>query len=179
MNTNPFEPASRVLARPTMQFELHPPYRRPGRILVRPSHDTGIHQCVSVPLQSAPRPTRCRPSPCGRLSRPRSTTTAPPHPPLSVGIEPIHRSRTRPARSLERQTNGSHVHCCSVDGLGTRFYPCGLAMATPWTFTMASRAEHSKPSRELPTPRKPPEQRVRTAHQPASTGLELARYQEA
>jgi hypothetical protein len=91
------------------------------------------------------------PFPCGRLSRPRSTTTAPPHPPLSVGIEPIHRSRVWPTRSLERQTNGSHVHCCSVDGLGTRLYPCGLAMATPWTFTMASRTERNKPSRELPT----------------------------
>jgi hypothetical protein len=23
--------------------------------------------------------------------------------------------------------NGSHVHCCPVDGLDTRLYPCGLA----------------------------------------------------
>jgi len=98
---------------------------------------------------------------------------------LSVGIGPIHRSRAWPARSLERQTNGSHVHCCSVDGLGTRLYPCGLAMATPWTFTMASRTERNKPSRELPTAPESPKQQVRTAHQPASTGLELARYQEA
>jgi hypothetical protein len=34
-------------------------------------------------------------------------------------------------------TGGSHVHCCPVDGLGTRLYPCGIATATaaansPW-----------------------------------------------
>jgi hypothetical protein len=52
-------------------------------------------------------------------------------------------------------------------------------MATPWTFTMASRTERNKPSRELPTTPESPEQRVRTAHQPTSTGFELAKYQEA
>ena len=26
--------------------------------------------------------------------------------------------------------DGSHVHCYPVDGLGTRLYPCGIAIAT-------------------------------------------------
>ena len=34
-------------------------------------------------------------------------------------------------RSGERNADGSHVHCCSVDGRGIRLYPCGIVVATP------------------------------------------------
>src|SRR5713226_7554821 len=73
--------------------------------------------------------TRCRPSPGTRLSRARSTTAAPPHPRLQPA------SRLSGPRILDgyrtgTDTDGSHVHCCPVDGLGTRLYPCGFAAAT-------------------------------------------------
>jgi len=70
-------------------------------------------------------------------------------------------------------TDGSHVHCCPVDGLGTRLYPCGFATVTaagnsPWP---------PGPGPEYPARSSPPvmKGRVRTAIQPESTGLELAR----
>ncbi len=60
---------------------------------------------------------RCRPSPCGRLSRPRTTTTAPPHPAALSG----HRALAPRGRPRD----GSHVHCRTVDGTGARLSPCG------------------------------------------------------
>ena len=66
-----------------------------------------------------------------------------------------------------------HVHCCPVNGLGTRLYPCGFATVTaagnsPWP---------PGPGPEYPARSSPPvmKGRVRTAIQPESTGLELAR----
>ena len=38
----------------------------------------------------------------------------------------------------EPTPGGSRVHCCSLDRGGAQLCPCGLAMATPQTFTMAS-----------------------------------------
>lgn len=64
------------------------------------------------------------------------------------------------------------------DGLGTRLYPCDIAMVTPQTFTMASRHKLLRPCREFPEPRNF-EVRVRAADQPESVGLELADAQEA
>ena len=43
-------------------------------------------------------------------------------------------------------TDGSHVHCCPVDGLGTRLYPCGIATATQaYTFFAALDLAAKKP----------------------------------
>src|SRR6266568_1324899 len=119
------EPAGVVFSRPTMQFGLHPPNRGPGttrrryspaRLRTLPSFLAG-HAVVLPHVH--------------RLSLARSTTTTPPHPLLRLA------SYLSPPRSLWPRvkwgtaTDGSHVHWCSVDGLGTRLCPCGIATATP------------------------------------------------
>jgi len=74
------EPAIRIIDRPLVQLGLDPQYLRLGPFTLRPQH-VGIHQrspTLPIPLLR----TRCRPSPCDRLSRPRTTTTAPPRPGL-------------------------------------------------------------------------------------------------
>jgi hypothetical protein len=76
---------------------------------------------------------------------------------------------------VETNADGSHVHRCPVNGLGIRLCPCGIATATPQSFTVASRPELVKPSLEFPAMA----WRARTAIQPESTGLELAELQEA
>jgi hypothetical protein len=57
--------------------------------------------------------------------------SAPPAP--SAGVAPIPSISPAGSRKLKKGTvtDGSHVHCCPVDRLGTRLYPCGLTMATP------------------------------------------------
>jgi len=74
-------------------------------------------------------------------------------------------------------TDGSHVYCCPVDGLGTRLYPCGIATAT------AAGNSPRPPIPDLKDPDKSspprPAGRVRTAPQPLSAGFELVRLQEA
>ena len=74
-------------------------------------------------------------------------------------------------------TDGSHVHCCPVDGLGTRLCPCGIAMATPQTLHHGLPAQAAKTRTGVPRPVM--KGRVRTAIQPTSTGFELAALQEA
>ena len=100
------------------------------------------HRPVATSLASA-RPPRlahsprvsscrnCRPSPCTRLSRARSTTAALPHPRLRQAsrLSPPHPLRPKGARGTN--TDGSHVHCCPINELGTRLCPCGLATVTP------------------------------------------------
>ena len=55
--------------------------------------------------------------------------SAPPAP--SAGIAPIRRLFPWPGNGYGTHAGGSHVHCCPVDGLGTRLYPCGIATVTP------------------------------------------------
>ena len=99
---------------------------------------------------SCPSHRRCRPSRCDRLSRPRSTTAAPPRP------DPIGRRWTQPqtappaagirvrtgtvpmftaARSMKEEP------CC---------YPCGIATANPQHFTVASWQSWIKPPESSP-----------------------------
>ncbi|MEU7899220.1 hypothetical protein AB0B45_40990 [Nonomuraea sp. NPDC049152] len=40
------EPATEIVGRPTVQLDLHPPYREEGRISVRPSSSVGIHRRI-------------------------------------------------------------------------------------------------------------------------------------
>ncbi len=72
--------------------------------------------------------------------------------------------------------DSSHVHCCPVDGLGTRLYPCGIAngYAVDIHHGLLAPASNTEPG--VPHPE---QQRVRTANQPTSTGLELASLEEA
>jgi hypothetical protein len=55
--------------------------------------------------------------------------SVPPAP--SAGIAPIRRPFPWPGNGYGTHAGGSHVHCCPVDGLGTRLYPCGIATTTP------------------------------------------------
>jgi hypothetical protein len=79
------EPATGIVGCPMVQLGLDSQYPR-LRLLGRRPRRVGVHQ--RPPGLPAPAlRTRCRPSPCpdpagtcGRLSRPRTTTAAPPHP---------------------------------------------------------------------------------------------------
>jgi hypothetical protein len=82
--------------------------------------------------------TRWTPSPCGRLSRPRTTTGPPPHP------GGIGRRRTFPptSRLLAGEGTDEMVPTFTLeplDGVGAQLCPCNLATATPQSFTVASR----------------------------------------
>jgi hypothetical protein len=50
---------------------------------------------------------------------------------------PFGKQRTYPDRSPRlgdpsgTSADGSRVHCHSIDELGTRLFPCGIAMTTP------------------------------------------------
>ena len=88
----------------------------------------------------------------------------------SAGIAPIRAPSPWQGDEAERITGGSRVHCCPISGLGTRLCPCGLAMATPQTFAMASHPRLLRPGQEFPARN---EGRERTATQPVSTGFEL------
>ncbi len=65
--------------------------------------------------------------------------------------------------------NGSHVHSEPFSGLGAQLCPCGLATATPQTFTVASLVG------DINWPRRSPHAiaRVCAATQPISVRLEL------
>src|SRR6478752_5967462 len=78
------EPAVSIDRRPTVQLGLH--LRYPAEHLGR---SAAIQQRVSRHCSLLSTPHRCRPSPCGRLSRPRSTTATPPHLMRSADGAPI------------------------------------------------------------------------------------------
>jgi hypothetical protein len=85
-------------------------------------------------LQLSPASNRCRPSPCDRLSRSRSTTATPPHPRSSVDGGPVPPAAMA-SPTAGTTTGGSRVHCCSLDRGGAWLCPCGLAVPTPQTFS--------------------------------------------
>ena len=74
------KPAVRILTRPSVQLGLDPQYPRLGHHQRRPRQRlAGIHQRPpGIPASSLR--TRWPPSPCERLSRPRTTTRPPPRP---------------------------------------------------------------------------------------------------
>ena len=104
---------------------------------MRPLHGAGIHQRIFgyylSSLTGTLPPLALRPalpgSTAGRYSRGYYGGSAPPAPSAGVAPIPGHPSRMDGARGTD--ADGSHVHCCPVDGLGTRLYPCGIATATP------------------------------------------------
>jgi len=73
------EPAARISRRPTVKLGLHPDTRdhAPYGLSSRAPAFTGASFGIAA---SFPSRNRCRPSPCDRLSRPRTTTAAPPRP---------------------------------------------------------------------------------------------------
>ncbi len=97
----------------------------------------GIHQ--RTPRSALWLRTHWAPSPCDRLSRPRTTTGPPSHP---AGIS---RQRAFPERSgwLPERTGTNRMVPTfplePLDGVGAQLCPCNLAVATPQAFTTASR----------------------------------------
>ena len=93
--------------------------------------------------------SRWTPSPCDRLSRPRTTTGPPPHP------DGISRRRAFPPASwlLAGQGTTGMVPTFTLepfDGIGAQLCPCSIATATPQTFTVASRPATSHRPRSSP-----------------------------
>jgi hypothetical protein len=130
-----------------VQLGLHRQY--PGQSLeqLRPRR-VGIHRRPSGDA-SSPR-THWTPSPCGRLSRPRTTTGPPPHP-TGIGRRCAFPPGSRP---LPGKGTGGMVPTFTpepFDGVGAQLCPCSIATATPQTFTVASRPATS-PSRRVPRP---------------------------
>jgi hypothetical protein len=82
------EPATRIIDRPLVQLGLDPQYLRLGRLDLWPQHARVHRRSPAIPAPSLR--TRCRPWPCDRLSRPPTTTAAPPRP------GPTSRARTCP-----------------------------------------------------------------------------------
>ena len=103
------EPAAWIGRRPTVQLGLHlryPPERGdpPGRC-------AGIHRPIFRHSSLLAARSRCRPSPCVRLSRPPTTTTVPPQPrPDRSTVDPAPTSRAGGA----------------VAGQQPRRFPCSL-----------------------------------------------------
>ena len=77
------EPAAWISRRPTVQFGLHARYplerARPGQL----QRGAAIRRRIFRHYNPSC-PNRCRPFPCDRPSRPRSTTATPPHPRSTV-----------------------------------------------------------------------------------------------
>jgi hypothetical protein len=124
------EPASGIVARPTVQLELH---LRTENQAVSTSGQattpvfTGVSPSIAVvSLTDTLPPFPMRRAFPGSEYYGGSVPSAP-----SAGIGPIQRQHSPVERYTGTNTDGSHVHCCSVNGLGIRLYPCGIATATP------------------------------------------------
>jgi len=129
----------RMISTPLVQLRLHHEYPPLGLSEVWP-RIADIHQRSP---RSAWRLRTCwGPLPCSRLSRPRTTTTPPPH---SVGIS---RQQTFPPTSwllIEEGAVGM-VPTFTLEPfveLGAQLCPCGFATTTPQTFIVASRSATS------------------------------------
>ncbi len=157
------EATARIGLRPLVQLGLHLLYPPLGLIQVGPRL-ADVHR--RPPTSASLLRPRWGPWPCGRLSRPPTTTTPPPHP------GGISRPRAFPpaSRLLAGEGPPGVVPTFTTrpfDGVGAQLYPCGLATATPQPFTVASLPATSN------RPRSSPPKRVRAATQPRSVRLEL------
>jgi len=128
------EATARISLRPSVQLRLHHAYPLLGLVEVRP-------RCADIhrrPPRSALMPrTRWTPSPCDRLSRPRTTTGPPPHP----GSINWRRVFPPTSRLLAGEGTAEMVPTFTLepfDGVGAQLCPCNIATATPQAFTVAS-----------------------------------------
>src|SRR5450759_2845750 len=76
--------------------------------------------------------------------------SAPPAP--SAGVAPIHPGLPGGETGRGTHADGSHVHCCPVDGLGIRLCPCGLATATPQAIHRGLQTQTSQTLPGVPRP---------------------------
>ena len=75
-------------------------------------------------------------------------------------------------------TSGSHVHGCSVVGLGIRLYPCGIVIGYAVDLHRDLPARTDETQTRSSTPSQLPRW-VCAASQPTSTGFELVQNEEA
>ncbi len=143
------EATTRIGHRPSVQLLLHPQYPPLGLVPLGKEIEprlAGIHQ--RTPGAAWLLRTRWTPSPCDRLSRPRTTTGPPPH------LGRIGRRRAFPptSRMLAGEGTAEMVPTFTIepfDGVGAQLCPCSIATATPQTFTVAFGPATS-PSPEVP-----------------------------
>jgi hypothetical protein len=131
------KPTTGIIGRPLVQLGLHPPYPRPRLIQARPRF-TSIHQRLQ-PLQCL----TCT-NPLGPFAMwpafPTSDYYGPSAPPTVIGGRRAYPPCPAwPADPGREQRDGSHVHHEPLVEGGAQLCPCGLATATPQTFTVASR----------------------------------------
>ena len=132
------EPATRIGHRPMVQFRLNLQYppARPG---------TGSSRCADVHRRifwhDSPSAARLAAAlrPCDRLSRPPTTTAAPPR------SRPVSRRRTQPhslagCRPARENRHGSRVHLLPIDGSGAQLYPGGLPRVRRSSSARAARS---------------------------------------
>lgn len=104
------EAAAGLGRRPSVQLRLHYKYPVPRPLDVGGPRNARIHKRISSPVLSVAANTGWAPSPCDRLSRPR-TTTGPPPPATGAGrrrtCPPAHGRPPNPGGNRQR---GSHVH---------------------------------------------------------------------
>jgi hypothetical protein len=96
-------------------------------------------------LPVAALPTRCRPSPCDRLSRSR-TTTAAPSPPSTIGRRRACPPPTWPAGGEGDPGRVPAFTMHRLAGAMPQLFPCSLATATPQTFPVASGPADATPT---------------------------------
>ena len=151
---------------PLVQLGLDPQYLPLGLFQLRPQH-AGIHRrSPAIPVPALR--TRCRPSPCDRLSRPPTTTAAPPRPGLPG------RARTCPpsTRKVERRDQpGTLPAFTTLRSTGS--VPSFAPAASPRVRRRPSSwppCRRLHPARESPA--RPRGDRACTAFRPASARLE-------
>jgi hypothetical protein len=164
-------------ARPTRQVAPASDVSWPGRLSHSAPASTPVFTDGFARCSPLPEPTRCRPSPCSRLWS-------------DLGVL----RRLRPTRPFGRHRTyppAPHLASASWWNVNGRFPPFTAVRSTreassctpaasPW---LRRRPSPWPPDRtRLHRPEVPPHTTVcgvRAAHQPTSTGLELARSQEA
>lgn len=120
------EPAIRLAPCPLVQLDLMIEYPSPSRHTARP----GCRRRVVIQQRSSPTAvlllSRCRPSPCDRLSRPPSTTATPPR----SGVISGRRACPPPGRLPDGKGDARSLPTFTedlCDGVGAQLYPGSIA----------------------------------------------------
>jgi hypothetical protein len=141
------EASTRIGLRPVVQLSLHRQYPQFGLVEIGP-RIADIHQ--RTPRPASMLRTRWTPSPCDRLSRPRTTTGPAPHP-GSIGRRRAFPPHRWPRRGFGTAGMVPTFTADPIDGVGAQLCPCSIATATPQAFTVASRPATS-PGPGVPRP---------------------------
>jgi hypothetical protein len=159
------KPTRAIIGCPSVQLGLDSPYPRLRLLGGRPRR-AGVHRRPSG-MPAPPLRTRCPPSPCGRLSRP-PTTTGTPSPPSVISRR---RACPPPAWLASGEGNPGRVPTFTIDR-STRAVPSSSPAASP---QVRRRLSLWPPRRRVLRRRgvdHPAQGRSRAAARPTSTRLE-------